>query len=192
MPSGPGNRDTRSSNRCRRPHPWYRCRRSVAGPLDRQRTQQQGVDDREERGVEADADRQRGDRHERESWAAKQPADGVADVGAKLFEHEHLDADGRGEVRRQRRSCDGPDRGGRPGMTDARQNLGKSGENLAATELESRGYAIVERRYRTDHGEIDIIAQGRRHDGLRRGAAEVERGVRNGGRVRHARPSNAA
>ena len=47
----------------------------------------------------------------------------------------------------------------RPGMTDARQNLGKSGENLAAAELESRGYAIVERRYRTAHGEIDIIAR---------------------------------
>jgi putative endonuclease len=47
----------------------------------------------------------------------------------------------------------------RPGMTEARQNLGKSGENLAAAELESRGYAIVERRYRTAHGEIDIIAR---------------------------------
>ena len=44
-------------------------------------------------------------------------------------------------------------------MTDARQNLGKSGENLAASELEARGYAIVERRYRTAHGEIDIIAR---------------------------------
>lgn len=44
-------------------------------------------------------------------------------------------------------------------VTDARQNLGKSGENLAALELESRGYAIIERRYRTAHGEIDIIAR---------------------------------
>ena len=44
-------------------------------------------------------------------------------------------------------------------MTDARQSLGKSGENLAASELESRGYAIVARRYRTEHGEIDIIAR---------------------------------
>jgi putative endonuclease len=44
-------------------------------------------------------------------------------------------------------------------MTDARQHLGKSGENLAASELESRGYAIVARRYRTGHGEIDIIAR---------------------------------
>ncbi len=44
-------------------------------------------------------------------------------------------------------------------MTDARQNLGKSGENLATLELESRGYAVLERRYRTAHGEIDIIAR---------------------------------
>lgn len=44
-------------------------------------------------------------------------------------------------------------------MTDARQNLGKSGEDLAAQELESRGYAVIERRYRTAHGEIDIIAR---------------------------------
>jgi putative endonuclease len=46
-----------------------------------------------------------------------------------------------------------------PGMTDARQDLGKSGEDLAVLELESRGYAIVARRYRTAHGEIDIIAR---------------------------------
>ena len=48
----------------------------------------------------------------------------------------------------------------RPGaMSDARQRLGESGENLAALELESRGYAIIERRYRTAHGEIDIVAR---------------------------------
>ena len=47
----------------------------------------------------------------------------------------------------------------RAGMTDARQNLGKSGEDLAASELQSRGYAIVARRYRTERGEIDIIAR---------------------------------
>ena len=44
-------------------------------------------------------------------------------------------------------------------MTEARQSLGRSGENLAASELEARGYAIVARRYRTEHGEIDIIAR---------------------------------
>jgi putative endonuclease len=44
-------------------------------------------------------------------------------------------------------------------MTTARQELGESGENLAVSELEARGYAILERRYRTRYGEIDIIAR---------------------------------
>ena len=42
---------------------------------------------------------------------------------------------------------------------DPRQTLGISGENLACAELERRGYAILERRYRTKFGEIDIIAK---------------------------------
>lgn len=45
---------------------------------------------------------------------------------------------------------------------DPRQALGVSGEDLACAELQRRGYAIVERRYRTRFGEIDIIAK----DGL--------------------------
>lgn len=44
-------------------------------------------------------------------------------------------------------------------MTIQRQELGKSGETLAADELERRGYAILDRRYRTRHGEIDIVAR---------------------------------
>lgn len=44
-------------------------------------------------------------------------------------------------------------------MTLARQQLGKSGEDLAVEELESRGYAILARRYRTARGEIDIVAR---------------------------------
>jgi putative endonuclease len=44
-------------------------------------------------------------------------------------------------------------------MTVARQELGKDGENLAVCELVARGYAIVEQRYRTRFGEIDIIAR---------------------------------
>ena len=44
---------------------------------------------------------------------------------------------------------------------DKRQELGKSGEDLACAELERRGYAILERRYRTRFGEIDIIASDR-------------------------------
>jgi putative endonuclease len=45
------------------------------------------------------------------------------------------------------------------GMTMERQELGKSGEDLAARELERLGYAILARRYRTKHGEIDIVAR---------------------------------
>ena len=44
-------------------------------------------------------------------------------------------------------------------MTYARQSFGLYGENLACRELERRGYVIVTRRYRTKHGEIDIIAR---------------------------------
>jgi putative endonuclease len=44
-------------------------------------------------------------------------------------------------------------------MTIERQLLGKSGEELAVAELERRGYAILDRRYRTARGEIDIIAR---------------------------------
>jgi putative endonuclease len=44
-------------------------------------------------------------------------------------------------------------------MTHKRQELGKDGEDLACAELETRGYAILERRYRTQYGEIDVIAR---------------------------------
>jgi putative endonuclease len=36
---------------------------------------------------------------------------------------------------------------------------GRLGENLAAQFLEGKGYRIIERNYRYDRGEIDIIAQ---------------------------------
>ena len=42
---------------------------------------------------------------------------------------------------------------------DKRQSLGKLGEDLACAELKRRGYEILERRYRTRFGEIDIIAR---------------------------------
>ena len=44
-------------------------------------------------------------------------------------------------------------------MTMERQELGKAGEDRAVAELERRGYAILDRRYRTRHGEIDIVAR---------------------------------
>ena len=47
-----------------------------------------------------------------------------------------------------------------PGMgDDARQTLGKMGEDLACRELRRRGYDILARRYRTRFGEIDIVAR---------------------------------
>jgi putative endonuclease len=44
-------------------------------------------------------------------------------------------------------------------MTFARQEFGLRGEDLACAELERRNYTIVTRRYRTTHGELDIVAR---------------------------------
>ena len=46
-----------------------------------------------------------------------------------------------------------------PSVSGARQRLGKTGENLAVVELQRRGYVILARRYRTRHGEIDVVAR---------------------------------
>jgi putative endonuclease len=48
-------------------------------------------------------------------------------------------------------------------MTYVRQQLGLFGEDVACEELERRGHVIVSRRYKTEHGEIDIVSQ---HDGF--------------------------
>lgn len=42
---------------------------------------------------------------------------------------------------------------------DARQHLGRTGEDHACEELCRRGYTILERRYRSRAGEIDVIAR---------------------------------
>jgi putative endonuclease len=42
--------------------------------------------------------------------------------------------------------------------SDLRHELGRLGEQLAAEHLERRGFAIVERNYRTRWGELDIVA----------------------------------
>jgi putative endonuclease len=44
-------------------------------------------------------------------------------------------------------------------MTEARQDFGRYGEDLACGELEHRGYTVLARRYRTEHGELDIVAR---------------------------------
>ncbi len=40
-----------------------------------------------------------------------------------------------------------------------RQALGRAGEDAACRELQRRGYQILERRYRTRHGELDVICR---------------------------------
>jgi putative endonuclease len=45
--------------------------------------------------------------------------------------------------------------------TDARQHLGRAGEQLALAHLERLGYELVARNHRTRWGEIDLIV----HDG---------------------------
>ena len=47
-------------------------------------------------------------------------------------------------------------------MTMARQRLGERGEDLAWEALEARGYRLRHRRFRTRHGELDIVAE---HEG---------------------------
>jgi putative endonuclease len=64
-------------------------------------------------------------------------------------------------------------------MTMQRQHLGKWGEDRAVRELEQRGYAILARRYRTRHGEIDIVAD---HGGtIVFVEVKARRGPENGG-----------
>lgn len=42
---------------------------------------------------------------------------------------------------------------------DGRKKLGAWGESVAATHLEARGYAIIDRNWRCPLGEIDLVAQ---------------------------------
>ncbi len=44
-------------------------------------------------------------------------------------------------------------------IESGRSALGLAGEDLACAVLEGRGYSIVERRFRTRRGEIDIVAR---------------------------------
>jgi putative endonuclease len=41
---------------------------------------------------------------------------------------------------------------------DPRRRLGALGERLAATHLESAGYTVLERNFRTRYGELDVVA----------------------------------
>ena len=46
--------------------------------------------------------------------------------------------------------------------TDLRRDRGALGERLAVEHLERRGLRIVDRNFRTRHGELDIVAVDRR------------------------------
>ena len=43
-------------------------------------------------------------------------------------------------------------------MSTSRQRLGKHGEQLAKRHLETSGYSILEANYRSNAGEIDLVA----------------------------------
>ncbi len=43
--------------------------------------------------------------------------------------------------------------------TDPRNALGQRGENMAARHLRNQGYKIIERNFRCEVGEVDIIAR---------------------------------
>ena len=44
-------------------------------------------------------------------------------------------------------------------MSDGRVRLGRHGEGLAAGELERQGYTIVDRNWRCQAGEVDVVAE---------------------------------
>lgn len=46
-------------------------------------------------------------------------------------------------------------------QTDARQRLGRWGERVAATYLESIGNEVIARNWRCRHGEIDLVLRDR-------------------------------
>lgn len=46
-------------------------------------------------------------------------------------------------------------------MLNRKQQIGKTGESIAARYLRKKGYRILEQNYRTRLGEIDIIARDR-------------------------------
>jgi putative endonuclease len=54
--------------------------------------------------------------------------------------------------------------------SDLRHQLGARGERLASEHLERRGLRILERNYRTRHGELDLVA----FDGVRLVFCEVK------------------
>ena len=48
-------------------------------------------------------------------------------------------------------------------LRDERRALGQLGERLAGRHLAARGFALVDRNFRTRHGELDIVARDARY-----------------------------
>ena len=46
---------------------------------------------------------------------------------------------------------------------DPRRRLGAAGERLAAAHLEARGFELLDRNFRTRHGELDLVAADDRY-----------------------------
>jgi putative endonuclease len=47
-------------------------------------------------------------------------------------------------------------------QSDDRHQLGVLGERLACRHLAARGYSLVDRNFRTRHGELDVVARDER------------------------------
>lgn len=73
-------------------------------------------------------------------------------------------------ARTQERSPDGGGGAAGPGLGDARPELGRRGEDLAAAHLVARGYTVLARNWRCRAGELDILAA----DGPRLVVVEVK------------------
>jgi putative endonuclease len=46
---------------------------------------------------------------------------------------------------------------------DPRRRIGAAGERLAARHLEARGFRLLDRNFRTRHGELDLVAADHRY-----------------------------
>src|SRR5262245_34363803 len=65
--------------------------------------------------------------------------------------------------------------------SDPRRRLGALGERMARVHLEARGYAVVDRNFRTRHGELDLVVADDRCLVFCEVKTRVDRGTANRG-----------